>query len=271
MLWTWPWATKQRQVPPEGRRHDRPRGPDVAGGAGRGARPAAGLSPSPAHELGGRQIEAEHLACRLGCIRPPGRGTSGRPGRVPAGSFGHQPASPFPVVLVVPPGDDLGHVQVVGRHEQRHVLDRPADEQVARPPAFRRHVDEPPQIDLLRVVGEALDGEVAFAVEVFRAAFQLERILAQRQLQRDVAGKDEMVGPEGGRRVGPAGPPGFPLWVARTEQVHAAGDRLAACFVHHADGQLLVGGPQRPEQDQENDHRGGRTVSFAHRHPRKEG
>ena len=58
------------------------------------------------------------------------------------------------IVLVVPPGDGLGDVQVVGRHDQFQVADIAAEVQVAGPPAFVAHVDDPPQLDLLAVVGE---------------------------------------------------------------------------------------------------------------------
>ena len=73
----------------------------------------------------------------------------------------------------------------------------PADVQIARPPAFGRHVDEPPQFDLLRIVGKGLDGKVAVLIEIFQAAFDDERIISQRQFQEDFARQDEMILPEG--------------------------------------------------------------------------
>ena len=53
--------------------------------------------------------------------------------------------------------------------------------------------DEPVQLDPLRVVGEVVDGEVARCGFVFRPPLDDEGVFSQGQLQRDVAGKDEMV------------------------------------------------------------------------------
>ena len=100
------------------------------------------------------------------------------------------------IVLFVPPSDGLGDVQVVGQHDQLDVADVAAKVEIARPPAFRAHIDDPPQLDLFRVVGGAFDNKVACDVVVFRTALQLERIMAGGEIERDRAGEDEMVAPK---------------------------------------------------------------------------
>ena len=74
---------------------------------------------------------------------------------------------------------------------------RTADVQVARPPAVGRHVDESPQFDPLRVVGEVFDGEVAVLIEIFQPALDRERVLADGKLQQNLARHGEMIVPEG--------------------------------------------------------------------------
>ena len=141
-----------------------------------------------------------------------------------------------PVVPVVPPANHRGDVQIVRQHQQLDVSGGPADVQVTRPPPVRRHVDKPQHVHLFAVVGETVDGEPPTPFEVFRPPLQLERVLAQGELQGDRAGKDEVIVPKG-HLAGPVRPP---LGVS---QVHATGDRLLGLAVDHSQLQLSARRP----------------------------
>jgi hypothetical protein len=145
----------------------------------------------------------------------------------------------LPFVAFVPPGNDRGDVQVVGQHQQLDVFEWPMHVQIARPPTFLRHVDEPLDLHRLGVVGEVVDGEVAGAVEVLRPAFDLERIVAARQLELDLAVKHEMIVEEWllGDALRLAG---------LVLQVHAAGDRLSRFGVDDGEREFAGGGLHGP-------------------------
>jgi len=57
----------------------------------------------------------------------------------------------LPLVLIVPPRHDRTDVQVFGPHQQLDVRRQAMNVQIARPPPFLLHIDEPLHLDRLRV------------------------------------------------------------------------------------------------------------------------
>ncbi len=148
-----------------------------------------------------------------------------------------------PWVLLVPPGDDRGEVEVFGAHEEWDVGDGAMDVEVAGPPSFAGEVGE-----ALEAVGDALgtvvgDGELAGGRGVFGAAFDLVSVGSGRELEDDFAGANEMVAP-GGEAGGEDGFAGGVLEVDSTGNQGAGLGRLGG----QADGDLGGGGAEFEEK-----------------------
>ena len=105
------------------------------------------------------------------------------------------------------------------------------DVQVAAVPAFLRQVGEALHFDSLRVVGVALDFEVAGLRAVLGAGVELERVLADAQRQRQLA-VDVEVAAELGRVRQTSSVTGRPREFL---QVHPRGNRLAGLAVDDFD------------------------------------
>ncbi len=117
-------------------------------------------------------------------------------------------------------------MQVFGIHHQFDVPGTPLDVEVTAVPPRRRHVHAPHHLHLFSVVGIAVDREVARHHPVFRTAFHLEGIVAQRKHKGQLARHDKMVIPEW--RVA------HQTWPARRVlQMHPTGNRLARLLVGH--------------------------------------
>ena len=130
--------------------------------------------------------------------------------------------------------DQGRHVEVLGQHDQRQLTGRQLHLQIARPPAFGRHVDIAAHVDFVMVGCTALDYEVALAQAVLRPLLHAERIAAGLELQDRASVEHELgaASRQAGNRHGAA---------TCVPQFDAYGRRFLGLRVLHGKLQLAVG------------------------------
>ena len=87
-------------------------------------------------------------------------------------------------------------MQVLGPHEQLDVFDRAVNVQVAGPPALRRQVREPLQLDGELSGAPGFQGERVGVEFVLRPALDLDGVLPGGKVQPDRSRADEVIVPE---------------------------------------------------------------------------
>ena len=254
---TFPGGEERRQVPPEGLLHVDPRPPPRGAGHARGER--RGLAPVAGEvEPDGRpQVQVED-----GAAAPLVLGVEqvAEAARLRLDERVRGEREPLPPVLAVPDGEDRRQVEVLGAEEEGHLLGRPVDVQVPRPPAARGEVDA--ALEDHRPFDPASRGHLHRAPGAGRLGAALHRVAAGAggDLDRHLPGTVEVVLEEGEA----GGADGLPV---RTEEVDPGGGLAlvpARVALEHPDLQgpreapgRRSGRPGEGEEEQDVQHEGG--------------
>ena len=134
----------------------------------------------------------------------------------------------FPRIGFVPPGDHLAHVEILGAHQEFHILEWTVDVGLAAEPAFFRNIYETKEGygNSLRLA--VLNLEDAGFGEIFVSALNGVGVAAGREIEGGIAVTNEMIVP--GRKCGRAN--GLAVFV---EQVNSRGHGLASGIVENCE------------------------------------